>query len=201
LNRGLTPGEQAAYGAAREAALVQGQRARAVRLLESKLMQDGSATNVANLAAQLEKNPEKYRQALGDELFGEITTIANAGRTLLMQPGGRELFSKVLTRATLAGAGYAAGNEYSPAGGAIGGLGGAFAPAQVTSILQPHILSVMERLARTRATSGAVAEGAGRLAVALALDDEPKEATPAPPMPFPLPSPSPSPLGRVGMPP
>jgi hypothetical protein len=198
LNQSLTPGEQAAYQAAKDTAQAVARRERAVRLLTSKTMTDGTAVNVGALASRLEKAPERYRQQLGDALYGELLTVAQAGRTLLMQPGGRQVFSNVLARATLIGAGAAAGNEYSPGGGMLGAVTGAVAP---TRLLAPHILSVLERLARTRATSGAVAEGAGRLAVALALEDAPAEtpATPPPAASFPPPA-TPQPLGRVGAP-
>lgn len=206
LRGALTPAEQEAYGAARTAARELAQRESAQRLLTSKLVQDGDAVNLRGLASALERQPEKFRQRLGGPLYDEVLTIAQAGRTLLTQPGGRVLFSQILGRMPFAAAGAVVGGEV---GGPMGyGMQGRVAGALTfgaagPSLLSPSILGALEHLARTRATAGAVAEGAGRLAVALAMEDEPnpRQGSPSPaPLPFAMATPTPQPLGRVGAP-
>lgn len=201
LKPALTDAERAIYATARDVAQANGQRVRALALLNSKTVKEGGATDIAGLASRLERYPERYTERLGPELFGELTTIANAGRALVTQPGGRELFAKALARVALIGAGAAtggyAGGEYGAPVGAGGAIAGAFLPGK---LLTPGILTALEYLARNRATAGAVAEGAGRLAVALQLEQEPNERQAAPPpMPV-LPTPTPRPLGQVGAP-
>lgn len=204
ISPALTDAERAIYATARDVAQANGQRVRALALLNSKTMKEGGATDVAGLASRLERNPDRYTERLGPELYNELLTIANAGRSLLTQPGGRALFAQALAKVGTVGAGAAAfaavGQPYGYAGGAAGA--GAVAGLGMSSrLLSPGIMTAMEWLARNQATGSKVAEGAGRLAVALALEDQPDErqATP-PPFPVPAPSPTPLPLGRVGAP-
>jgi hypothetical protein len=128
--------------------------------------------NPSGLGKKLVDRPEFYRDQLGDQLYEQMKTLTQAGATLSKVPGGREAFGDLALRAVAALGGYLTGASYGPRSGIGGAISGfALGPRLINPrLFGPHTMTIVEQIARSRSTAGAVPEALGRLAVSFAMD-------------------------------
>jgi hypothetical protein len=203
LDASLAPAEREAYRGAQRLALEQARMDDAVALLtgthENGLPRPDKVYHLLDA-----DKTGKYLDQFGPELHGQLLRIADAGKTLMRHPLGRRVFAQVIARLPGTVAGAAVGSLSGDVRGTLGGAvaGAALSPAP--SLLAPRVLERLELLARHRAGSDPFIQAAGRLAVALAMEDtpapDPRSDPTTAPTPLPLPTPTPAPLGRVGAP-
>ena len=204
LQRALTPEESAALTAARDLSRMQHEAINARDLLNSTRTAEG-VINPSGLAKRLVDDPERYRLELGNGLYEQMVTLAQAGDTLKRLPNGREAFAQIVARSVGALGGYLLGQAGAESAGIAGGYGSY--PGAITGaiagprLLGPTLMTWVERLARAGDDTRALPELVGRLAVAMSMEDAPApDAAPTTPQPLPLPAPTPTPLGRMGAP-